>query len=393
MLKTHDRNEAPPMTADLPGEALELRSLVTSGGTLELSLQEVPVPAPGPTEVLVWVEASPINPSDLGLLTASADMSTATVAGTPERPVVTASIAEAALGALSARLDQSLPVGNEGAGTVVAAGPSEAAQALVGKKVAIAGGAMYSQYRAVDASACLVLPDGATTRDGASSFVNPMTALGMTETMRREGHSALVHTAAASNLGQMLVKLCQHDGIPLVNIVRKPEQEELLKTLGATHVLNSTSPSFSTDLVEALKATSATLAFDATGGGTLASQILNGMEKAASATAGEYSRYGSTVHKQVYIYGGLDTSPTVLTRNFGMAWGVGGWLLTWFLAHAGADTFGRLRARVAAELTTTFASNNTREVSLAGMLKPDAFNEYVKRATGEKFLVTPHAVP
>ena len=381
------------MTADLPGEALELRSLVSSDGTLELSLHEVPVPTPGANEVLVRVEASPINPSDLGLLTASADMSTATVAGTPERPVVTAPISEAALGALSARLDESLPVGNEGAGTVVAAGSSEAAQALVGKKVAIAGGAMYSQYRAVDASACLVLPEGATARDGASSFVNPMTALGMTETMRREGHSGLVHTAAASNLGQMLVKLCQQDGIPLVNIVRKPEQEELLRSLGATYVLNSTSPSFTTDLVEALKATSATLAFDATGGGTLASQILDGMEKAASATAGEYSRYGSTVHKQVYIYGGLDTSPTVLTRSFGMAWGIGGWLLTWFLAHAGAETFGRLRARVAAELTTTFASSYTREVSLAGMLRPDAFNEYNKRATGEKFLVTPHAVP
>jgi NADPH:quinone reductase len=381
------------MTADLPGEALELRSLVSSDGTLELSLHEVPVPTPGPNEVLVRVEASPINPSDLGLLTASADMTTAKVAGTPERPVVTASLGEAAVAALSARLDQSLPVGNEGAGTVVAAGSSEAAQALIGKQVAIAGGAMYSQYRAVDASACLVLPEGATARDGASSFVNPMTALGMTETMRHEGHSGLVHTAAASNLGQMLVKLCQQDGIPLVNIVRKPEQEELLRSLGATYVLNSTSPSFTTDLVEALKATSATLAFDATGGGTLASQILDGMEKAASATAGEYSRYGSTVHKQVYIYGGLDTSPTVLTRSFGMAWGIGGWLLTWFLAHAGTETFGRLRARVAAELTTTFASSYTREVSLAGMLRPDAFNEYVKRATGEKFLVTPHAVP
>jgi NADPH-dependent curcumin reductase CurA len=336
------------------------------------------------------VEASPINPSDLGLLIASADMGTATVAGTPERPVVTALIGQAALKALSARLDKSLPVGNEGAGTVVAAGASEAAQALVGKTVSIAGGAMYSQYRAMDATACLVLPEGATARDGASSFVNPMTALGMTETMRREGHSALVHTAAASNLGQMLVKLCQKDGIPLVNIVRKPEQEQLLRSLGATHVLNSASPSFSADLVEALKATSATLAFDATGGGTLASQILNAMEEAANATAGEYSRYGSSVHKQVYIYGTLDTSPTVLTRNFGMAWGVGGWLLTPFIQNAGAETFGRLRARVAAELTTTFASSYTREVSLAGMLKPDAFNEYVKRATGEKFLVTPH---
>jgi NADPH:quinone reductase len=381
------------MAGDLPDIALELRSLVTSNGTLKLSLDEVPVPAPGANEVLVRVEASPINPSDLGLLIASADMTTATVTGTPERPVVTASVAEATLLALSARLDKSLPVGNEGAGTVVAAGESSAAQALVGKTVAIAGGAMYAQYRAVDASACLVLPEGATARDGASSFVNPMTALGMTETMRREGHSGLVHTAAASNLGQMLVKLCQKDGIPLVNIVRKPEQEELLRSLGATYVLNSASPSFSTDLVEALKATSATLAFDATGGGTLSSQILNGMEEAANATAAEYSRYGSSVHKQVYIYGALDTSPTVLIRNFGMAWGIGGWLLTPFLQGAGAETFGRLRARVAAELTTTFASSYTREVSLAGMLNPDAFNEYVKRATGEKFLVTPHALP
>ncbi|MGO9383474.1 MAG: zinc-binding dehydrogenase [Mycobacterium sp.] len=381
------------MAGDLPDIALELRSLVTSGGTLELSLHEVPVPAPGADEVLVRVEASPINPSDLGLLIASADMTTATVGGTPERPVVTASVKEATLGALSARLDKSLPVGNEGAGTVVAAGSSSTAQALIRKTVAIAGGAMYSQYRAVDASACLVLPEGATARDGASSFVNPMTALGMTETMRREGHSGLVHTAGASNLGQMLVKLCQKDGIPLVNIVRKPDQEELLRSLGATYVLNSASPSFATDLVQALKATSATLAFDATGGGTLASQILNGMEEAANSTAAEYSRYGSNVHKQVYIYGALDTSPTVLSRNFGMAWGVGGWLLTPFLQGAGAETFGRLRARVAAELTTTFASSYTREVSLAGMLNPDAFNVYVKRATGEKFLVTPHAHP
>jgi NADPH:quinone reductase-like Zn-dependent oxidoreductase len=378
------------MGGDLPDIALELRSLVTSGGTLELSLHEIPVPTPGANEVLVRVEASPINPSDLGLLVASADMATATVSGTPERPIVTASLGEASPGALSVRLDKSLPVGNEGAGTVVAAGASPAAQALIGRSVAIAGGAMYSQYRAVDASACLVLPEGATARDGASSFVNPMTALGMTETMRREGHSGLVHTAAASNLGQMLVKLCQKDGIPLVNIVRRPEQEKLLRSLGAAYVLNSASPSFGTDLREALRATSATLAFDATGGGTLASQILNGMEEAANSTASEYSRYGSSVHKQVYIYGALDTSPTVLTRNFGMAWGIGGWLLTPFLQSAGAETFGRLRARVAAELTTTFASSYTRDVSLAGMLNPDAFNEYVKRATGEKFLVTPH---
>jgi NADPH:quinone reductase-like Zn-dependent oxidoreductase len=379
------------MTEDLPDTALELRSLVTSQGTLQLSLQDVPVPTPTANEVLVRVEASPINPSDLGLLIAGADMTAATVGGTPERPVVTAPLGEGALTGLSARVDKSLPVGNEGAGTVVAAGSSPAAQALLGKTVGVAGGAMYTQYRVVDAASCLVLPEGATAKEGASSFVNPLTALGMVETMRREGHSGLVHTAAASNLGQMLVKLCQKDEVPLVNVVRKPDQEELLRALGAVHVCNTASPSFEADLVEALKATAATIGFDATGGGTLASQILNGMEVAANATAAEYSRYGSTVHKQVYIYGGLDTGPTVLTRNFGMAWGLGGWLLTPFLQRAGAETIGRLRARVAAELTTTFASTYTREVSLAGMLAPDAFASYVRRATGEKFLVTPHA--
>ena len=380
------------MTADLPENALELRSLVTSQGTLELSLHEVPVPTPGDNEVLVRVEASPINPSDLGLLTATADMTTATVAGTSERPVVTAALKDGSLGGLSARVDQSLPVGNEGAGTVVAAGSSPAAQALLGKMVGVAGGAMYSQFRVVHAAACLVLPDGTPARDGASSFVNPLTALGMVETMRREGHSALVHTAAASNLGQMLVKLCLADGIPLVNVVRKPEQEELLRSLGAVHVCNSGSPSFAADLLEALTATSATLAFDATGGGPLAGQILKGMEQAANATAAEYSRYGSTVHKQVYLYGRLDTSPTTVdTGSVGMAWGLGGWLLTPFLQNAGAETLGRLRNRVAAELTTTFASTYTGELSLAGMLQPDAFNAYGKRATGEKYLVTPQA--
>jgi NADPH:quinone reductase-like Zn-dependent oxidoreductase len=380
------------MTADLPDTALELRSLVTSEGTLQLSLHDVPVPTPAANEVLVRVEAAPINPSDLGLLVANADMTTATVAGTPQRPIVTASLGPGALEALSARVDQSLPVGNEGAGVVVAAGSSEAAQALLGSRVGVAGGAMYTQYRVIDASACLVLPEGATAKDGASSFVNPLTALGMVETMRREGHSGLVHTAAASNLGQMLVKLCMKDGVPLVNVVRKPDQEALLRSLGAVHVVNSTSPTFTAELAEALKATSATLAFDATGGGTLASQILSGMEQAASSTDGAgYSRYGSTVHKQVYIYGGLDTGPTTLTRNFGMAWGIGGWLLTPFLVGAGAEVVARLRARVAAELTTTFASAYTREVSLAGMLRPEAFNAYNKRATGEKFLVTPQA--
>lgn len=380
------------MTEALPKTALELRSLVTEDGTLELSLHEVAVPTPAQDEVVVRVEASPINPSDLGLLIPSAaDMSAATVAGTSDRPVVTAPLRDGALAGLAARVGISLPVGNEGAGTVVAAGESAQAQALLGKTVGIAGGAMYAQYRVVKAEACLVLPEGTSAKEGASSFVNPLTALGMLETMRREGHSALVHTAAASNLGQMLVKACLADGVPLVNIVRKAEQEEILRGLGAVHVCNSSSPSFETDLVEALKATSATLAFDATGGGTLASQILNGMERAANATAAQYSRYGSSVHKQVYIYGSLDTGPTVLTRNFGMAWGVGGWLLTPFLAGAGPETIARLRARVAAELTTTFASAYTQEVSLAGMLKPEAFSSYLQKATGEKYLVTPQA--
>ncbi|OBB31148.1 NADH oxidase [Mycolicibacterium peregrinum] len=380
------------MTEALPKTALELRSRVTDNGTLELSLHEVAVPTPAQDEVVVRVEASPINPSDLGLLIPSAaDMSAATVAGTADRPVVTAPLRDGALAGMAARVGISLPVGNEGAGTVVAAGESAQAQALLGKTVGIAGGAMYAQYRVVKAEACLVLPEGASAKEGASSFVNPLTALGMLETMRREGHSALVHTAAASNLGQMLVKACLADGVPLVNIVRKAEQEEILRGLGAVHVCNSSSPSFETDLVEALKATSATLAFDATGGGTLASQILNGMERAANATAAQYSRYGSSVHKQVYIYGSLDTGPTVLTRNFGMAWGVGGWLLTPFLAGAGPETIARLRARVAAELTTTFASTYTQEVSLAGMLKPEAFNSYLQKATGEKYLVTPQA--
>ena len=381
------------MTTDLPEQALELRSTVTSQGTLEISLFDVAVPTPAANEVVVRVEAAPINPSDLGVLIAGADMSAATVEGTTDRPTVTAPLGAGALAGLSARIDKPLPVGNEGAGTVVAAGPSTAAQALLGKTVGLAGGGMYAQYRVIDAGACLVLPTGATAKDGASSFVNPLTALGMLETMRREGHSGLVHTAAASNLGQMLVKLCIADGVPLVNIVRKPDQEELLRSLGATHVCNTASPTFAADLVEALKATSATLAFDATGGGALASQILNAMEEAASSGAHEYSRYGSAVHKQVYIYGGLDTSPTILTRDFGMAWGLGGWLLTPFLMNAGAETVGRLRARVAAEITTTFASTYTREVSLAGMLRPDAFNGYLKRATGEKYLVTPQALP
>ena len=378
------------MTTSRPDTAKELRSLVREDGTLELSLREVPVPVPKGNEVLIRVEASPINPSDLGLLVAGADMSTATVSGPPDSPVVTAAIPPPALRALSGRIGASLPVGNEGAGTVVAAGPSPEAQALVGKTVSLAGGSMYAQYRCVDASVCLVLPDGTPANVGASSFVNPLTALGMVGTMRREGHSGLVHTAAASNLGQMLVKLCLEEQVPLVKIVRKREQEEILRGIGATNVCNSTSPSFMAELTDALAETSATLAFDAIGGGELAGQILTCMESALSRTDGTYSRYGSTTHKQVYIYGGLDRSPTLLNRNFGMAWGVGGWLLTPFLQSIGPEAFRGLRARGAAGLETTFASSYTREVSLPEALQPDAYSVYVLQATGEKYLICPH---
>jgi NADPH2:quinone reductase len=350
----------------------------------------VPIPPPDPNEVLIRVEAAPINPSDLGLLLAGVDLSAATVAGSSDNPVVTADLSAAAMRALAARVGVSMPVGNEGAGSVVDAGSSPAAQALVGKTVALAGGGMYAQYRAVDASVCLELPDGTPASAGASSFVNPLTALGMVETMRREGHSALVHTAAASNLGQMLNKLCIEENVGLVNIVRKPEQEVILRAIGAVHVCNSTSPSFMDDLIEALRVTSATLAFDAIGGGTLASQILTGMEVASTAIGGGYSRYGSTTHKQVYIYGGLDRGPTVLNRGFGMAWGIGGWLLTPFLQSIGPEKFQALRQRVAAELSTTFASTYTKEVSLAEALQPDAFNVYARTSTGEKYLIVPH---
>jgi len=378
------------MTTGSPATGQELRSLVTRDGTLELSLLEVPISEPQPNEVLIRIEASPINPSDLGLLFAGADMGTAKVSGPMDSRVVTASIPAAAMRALASRVGKSIPVGNEGAGTVVKAGSSAGAQALAGRTVAVAGGAMYAQYRCIDASQCLELPEGTPATAGASSFVNPLTALGMVETMRREGHSAIVHTAAASNLGQMLNKLCIEEQVPLVNIVRKPGQEDLLRAIGAVHVCNSTSPSFMADLTQALIDTSATLAFDATGGGKLAGHILTCMEAALTANSGEYSRYGSTTHKQVYIYGGLDRGPTVFNRNFGMAWGIGGWLLTPFLQSIGPETFHNLRQRVASELETTFASTYTREVSLAEALQPDAFSVYATHATGEKYLITPH---
>ncbi len=369
---------------------LQIRSLIKPEGILELSLASVETPTPDPDEVVVRVEAAPLNPSDMGLLFGGADMTTARAGGTPDNPVVTAQLPPAAFRAMAARIGQSLPVGNEGAGVVVEAGSSPAAQALLGKTVAILGGSMYSQYRTMKVGQCLLLPPGTTPEQGASCFVNPLTALGMTETMRREGHTALVHTAAASNLGQMLQKLCISDGIPLVNIVRSQQQADTLRGIGATYVCDSNSPTFMDDLIEAIAATGATLAFDAIGGGKLAGQILMAMEIAANRKSTEYSRYGSTVHKQVYMYGSLDPGPTEFTRAFGTSWGIGGWLLTPFLQKVGPEAAQAMRERVASEITTTFASHYTKVVSLRESLSPEEIAVYSRRATGEKYLINPN---
>jgi NADPH2:quinone reductase len=377
------------MISDASRTALQLRSHVKGGGELELSLASIPIPEPGPDEVLIRVEAAPINPSDLGLLFGAADMSTARQSGTDARPIVTASIPAGLMKAMAGRVDQSLPVGNEGAGVVVEAGTSVEAQRLLGKTVAVLAGEMYSQYRCVKAAQCLPLPSDTSAAEGAACFVNPLTALGMVETMRREGHTALVHTAAASNLGQMLNRVCLQDQVGLVNVVRSEQQAQLLRGQGAHHVCNSSAPTFMHDLTEAIVATGATLAFDAIGGGPLAGQILGCMEAALMRSSGEYQRYGSTTHKQVYIYGMLDPGPTQFKRSFGAAWGIGGWLLLPFLQKIGAEAAQKLRLRVVAELKTTFASHYTREVSLAEALHLDAIAVYGRRATGEKYLINP----
>nr|WP_314435195.1 zinc-binding dehydrogenase [uncultured Brevundimonas sp.] len=366
---------------------IELRTLITSEGQLRLSLEQVSVPQPGDGQIVVRVEAAPISPSDLALLLGPADLGTARAEGTPDSPVFVADVPERRLAIIKGRLDQSMPAGNEGAGTVIAAGAK--AEHLIGKTVAIVGGPTFAQYATVRAHDALVLPDDATAADGASAFVNPMTALAMVETMRREGHTALVHTAAASNLGQMLNKICLADGIGLVNIVRSAEQAAILRGIGAAHVVDSTSETFEAELTDAIAATGATLAFDAIGGGKLAGQILNAMEVAVIRSGAPFSRYGSAVHKQVYIYGGLDLRPTELTRGFGMTWGIGGWLLPPSLAKFGMETVLAMRSRVMAELKTTFASRYTAEISLADALKPEIVAAYNRRATGEKYLILP----
>lgn len=377
------------MSTDSARMSLQLRSLIRANGELEVWLQDVPMPEPAADEVVLRIEATPINPSDLGLLFGAADMSTAKVTGTPTRPVLNAHVPDKLMKAMAGRVDEPMPVGNEGAGVVIKAGSSAAAQALLGKTVAVIGGAMYAQHRSIKAEQCLLLPPGTTAAEGASCFVNPLTALGMIETMKSEGHKALVHTAAASNLGQMLNRICLKDGIGLVNIVRKPEQAALLREQGAQHVCSITSPDFMAELTEALAETGATIAFDAIGGGKLAGQILTCMEAAITRSAKAYSRYGSAVHKQVYLYGMLDPAPTEFNRSFGMAWGMGGWLLFPFLQKIGAAAAQTLRERVAAELKTTFASHYTRTVSLAEALTPEAIAIYGQRSTGAKVLIDP----
>ena len=370
----------------------EIRSKLTSDGTLELSIVQTECPVPGDNDVLLKVEAAPINPSDLGLLISfAADLDHMSTSGEGEQAVTSIKIHPAFLGALKPRLNESMQVGNEGGAVVVDAGVN--AKHLIGKTVGVAGGAMYSQYRCVPASSCLVMNEGTSSAEAASSFVNPLTALAFVETMKMENHSALLNTAAASNLGQMLVKICRDDSIPLVNIVRKAEQVEVLKNLGAEYICNTSEPTFMQDLVAALVATGATIGFDATGGGNegkLPGQILAAMEVAANKAATEYSVYGSDTYKQGYIYGGLDQTPTVLNRSFGMQWGLGGWLLMPMIGRIGMEKFQQMRQRVASEINTTFASHYTQEISFEEMLQPEILKSYTKQVTGEKYLVNPH---
>ena len=372
-----------------PATYLQMISTVTEDAQLRMELVEKPFPTPQSHEVVIRVEATPINPSDQGVMFGWSNMANASSSGEGVETILTAPVTPQGMGVMKARIGQNLPVGNEGAGTVVAAGDSDEAQALIGKTVSATSGTMYGEYACVPAMSCLPLLPEHSAKDGASSFVNPMTALSMVEVMKLEGHSALIHTAAASNLGQMLNKICQADGVDLVNIVRRDEQVKILSGLGAKYVVNSSSDTFMKDLTEAIHATGATLAFDATGGGELASHILTAMEAAAARTPGAYSIYGSIKHKQVYLYGALDVSPTTLSRGYGMAWGVGGWLLPNFLAKVGMETTVKLRMRVAKELTTTFTSHYTNELSLAEALDAKTVAKYFAKTTGEKFLICP----
>lgn len=368
---------------------LQLRSLVKPNGELELSLAETIIPPPAPDEVVVRIAAAPINPSDILLMLTGADISTMRQTGSGKAAVLNMDLPPDAFSLATARIGLSLPLGYEAAGVVIAAGASDAAQALQGKTVAMFGGGMLAEYCLQKAAGCLLLPEGVTPAEGSTAHVNPLTALGIAETVRREGYPSMIHTAAASALGQMLVKICQKDGIELVNIVRGKAQEDILRGLGARYVCNSTSPGFEAELVEAAAATKARVAFDAVAGGTLAGKILNAMHVAASRNMTTYSRYGSPEHKQLYFYGNLDLSPTVIERSFGMAWGIGGWSMPNFMEQIGPAEVSKLKARVAAEIRTTFASHFSKEISLVDAVLAENITAYTKLATGEKYLVNP----
>lgn len=372
---------------DLPTDGRALFSTATAEGDIVISLEPQQIAALGADELLVRVEATPINPSDLGLLVGPADVAGARVEGGK----LYVPVPERIRRAVAARVGTPMPVGNEGAGTVVAAGSSPEAQALIGRVVAMAGGSMYRSYRTLNLREAMVMPEGATAREAASLTVNPLTALAMIGTMRREGYDALVHTAAASNLGQMLVKLCAAEGVKLVNIVRSPAQVEILRGIGAEHVVDSSAPGFFDDLVAAIVATGANLAFDAIGGGKLAGHILSAMEAAAMKSGAPFSVYGSATRKQVYIYGGLDMGPTELARSFGLSWGVGGWLLTPYLMSAGAEEVGAMRARVIAHRGDIFASQYSADIGLDAMLDPATVQAFAAKATGTKYLLNPSA--
>jgi NADPH2:quinone reductase len=370
---------------------IQLTSLISEDNKLTLALKNIDMPQPGADEVVIRIEAAPLNPSDLAVLFSAADMSTAIQEGTEQSPTITADVPVKFMPAVKTRVGKAIPVGNEGAGTVVAAGSSPAAQALMGKTVAVIGGGTYRQYLCANVQSCLELKHGTTAKEGASSFVNPLTALAMVETMRAEGHKAIIHAAAASNLGQMLNRICIADGVDLINIVRKAEQETLLRDMGAKYVVNSSSDTFLAELTAMIIETGATIAFDPIGGGQLTSDILNCMEVAAARDMKEHSVYGSDTFKQVYIYGALDRGPITLNRNFGFAWGVNGFLLFNALGKLGTKTVMAMRKRVADEITTTFASHYTHEVSLAEVLQLQSIAAYSKHATGEKYLITPQA--
>jgi NADPH2:quinone reductase len=379
------------MSADFPATALELRSTLGDDGVVTMAIRDTDVAVPADDQVVVRVEASPINPSDLGMMLGGGDPREAHAAGDSAHPAVAVALSPAAAAAQRARVGKAMPIGNEGGGVVVAAGSSASAQALLGKTVGFLSGNAYAQYRTLHVGQCLVMANGTDAADAAAAFVNPLTALGMVETMRAEGHRALIHTVGASNLGLMLNRICIADGVGLVNIVRKPDHVEQLRALGAQHVVDSSADSFADDLTDALRSTGATIAFDAIGGGDLASILLSKMEKVASEQAGEFSRYGSDTHKQVYVYGGLDRGPTTLRRDFGMSWGLGGWLLTPFLMKIGQEAADRLRQRVADEITTTFASSYGTRLSLVDAVDPEQVKRYGQMATGDKALVTPNA--